>query len=237
MLKIIFFWKIILAHILLKIIFFAEDCYLHISLTGDYTRIEPAGAGGATGASHQLRRHQLGRGGRWRRSRHLRRVQRPRQAGCGTKMGEFGVATVARTAFLSALFMKLQLNCSNWSKKRPKKTVNKHADTQTNRQNPADPEQLRGRVLDSQNADTSRKCLKNLSPKRPLNPANIPVKEHLRLASVVALSSNGACGAIILKIRLCHKRHADSQRHENFLSEDVSFGNHSALSGDNPKTA
>ena len=28
------------------------------------TRIEPAGAGGATGASHQLRRHQLGRGGK-----------------------------------------------------------------------------------------------------------------------------------------------------------------------------
>ena len=92
-------------------------------LTFIFTRIEPAGAGGATGASHQLRRHQLGRGGRWRRSRHLRRVQRPRQAGCGTKMGEFGVATVARTPFLSALFMKLQLNsCSNWSKKRPAKS-------------------------------------------------------------------------------------------------------------------
>ena len=96
------------------------------------TRIEPAGAGGATGASHQLRRHQLGRGGRWRRSRHLRRVQRPRQAGCGTKMGEFGVATVARTPFLSALFMKLQLNsCSNWSKKRSAKSWR---DRQTNKQ-------------------------------------------------------------------------------------------------------
>ena len=43
------------------------------------TRIEPAGAGGATGGHFQLRRHQLGRGGRWCRSRHLRRVQRPRQ--------------------------------------------------------------------------------------------------------------------------------------------------------------
>ena len=30
---------------------------------------------------NQLRHHQLGRGGRWRRSRHLRRVQRPRQGG------------------------------------------------------------------------------------------------------------------------------------------------------------
>ena len=44
-----------------------------------------AGAGGATCASVQLRRHQLGRGGRWRRSRRLRRVQRPRQ--CGIENG------------------------------------------------------------------------------------------------------------------------------------------------------
>ena len=78
------------------------------------------------------------------------------------------------------------------------KKLNKQTDRHTDRQNPADPEQLRGPVLDSQNADTSRKCLKNLSPKRPLNPANIPVKEHLRLASVVALSSNGACGAMMI---------------------------------------
>ena len=84
--------------------------------------------------------------------------------------------------------------------KAAEKKLNRQTRRQTNRQNPADPEQLRGRVLDSQNADTSRKCLKNLSPKRPLNPANIPVKEHLRLASVVALSSNGACGAKTNKI-------------------------------------
>ena len=45
------------------------------------TRIEPTGAGGATGASLQLRRHQIDRGEGWRRSRHLRRVQRPRQGG------------------------------------------------------------------------------------------------------------------------------------------------------------
>ena len=102
-----------------------------------FTRIEPAGAGGATGASLQLRRHQLGRGGRWRRSRHLRRVQRPRQAGCGTKMSEFDGATVARTRFSSALFMKLQLNsCSNWSKKRPEKGANTQTNTQTDRLRP-----------------------------------------------------------------------------------------------------
>ena len=79
------------------------------------------------------------------------------------------------------------------------KKLNKHADRHADRQDRADIELGRDHVLDSQNADTSRKCLKNLSPKRPLNPANIPVKEHLRLASVVALSSNGACGAIILE--------------------------------------
>ena len=32
-----------------------------------------------------------------------------------------------------------------------------------------------------------------------LIPVNIPFKEHLRLASVVALSSSGACGAIKIK--------------------------------------
>ena len=41
-------------------------------------------------------------------------------------------------------------------------------------------------------AKTSKTC-----PQNDLRiPANIPVKEHLRLASVVALSSSGACGAI-----------------------------------------
>ena len=79
-------------------------------------------------------------------------------------------------------------------------------DRHTHRQDRADIELGRDHVLDSQNADTSRKCLKNLSPKRPLNPANIPVKEHLRLASVVALSSNGACGAITLPIKFAEAK-------------------------------
>ena len=91
--------------------------------------------------------------------------------------------------------MKLRMNSvQNRSKNRPAKSgTNSHA----HRQNRADLEQLWDHVLDSQNADTSRKYLKKLSPKQSLNPAKIPVKEHLRLASVVALSSNGACGAII----------------------------------------
>ena len=41
-----------------------------------------------------------------------------------------------------------------------------------------DSSELRDHALDSQNADTVRKCLKNLLPKWLLNPANIPVN-HL----------------------------------------------------------
>ena len=48
------------------------------------------------------------------------------------------------------------------------------ADKQTDRQNRADREQLRDHVLDSQNADTARRCLKKLSPKPSWNPARIP---------------------------------------------------------------
>ena len=72
--------------------------------------------------------------------------------------------------------------------------TNKQTDRQTDL---ADLEQLRDHVLDSQNADTARRWLKKLFPNPSLNPAKIPVKEHLRLASVVALSSSGACGAIM----------------------------------------
>ena len=43
-------------------------------------------------------------------------------------------------------------------------------------------------------ANASKTCPQN----DPRIPVNIPFKEHLRLASVVALSSSGACGAIIL---------------------------------------
>ena len=57
-----------------------------------------------------------------------------------------------------------------------------------------DPEQLRDRVLDSQNADTIRKNRQNMSQNMTRNSLKNPVKGHLRLASVVALSSNGACG-------------------------------------------
>ena len=84
--------------------------------------------------------------------------------------------------------------CSESVQKLVQKKLNEHADRQTDL---ADLEQLRDHVLNIQNADTSRKDLKKLSPKPSLNPAKIPVKEHLRLASVVALSSSGACDATI----------------------------------------
>ena len=43
-------------------------------------------------------------------------------------------------------------------------------------------------------ANASKTCPQN----DPRIPVNISFKEHLRLASVVALSSSGACGAIII---------------------------------------
>ena len=123
----------------------------------------------------------------------MRRVQRPRQG--GIENGPSRRRVPGGTPFFECTFHEIANEfCSESARKPACKKWHK----QTDRQNPADPEQLRGRVLDSKNADTSRKCLKNLSPKRPLNPANIPVKEHLRLASVVALSSNGDCGATFL---------------------------------------
>ena len=156
-----------------------------------------AGAGGATGASQQLRRHQLGRGGG------KVAPQSPLEESATTEASRMWHENMrvrwsycSKNPFFECSFHEIAIEfLLEVVQKAAEKKLNKQQ--HTNRQNPADPEQLRGRVLDSQNADTSRKCLKNLSPKRPLNPANIPVKEHLRLASVVALSSNGACGAII----------------------------------------
>ena len=133
-------------------------------------------------------------GGRWRRSRHLRRVQRPRQGGTGNDRVGFSIP--CKSLFFERSFHEITSEfCSESVQKWACKKLNI---VHTNRQNRADPEQLRDHVLDIQNADTVRRWLKIMSPKRPQNSANIPVKEHLRLASVVALSSSGACGAIII---------------------------------------
>ncbi len=149
----------------------------------------------------QLRRHQLGRGGRWRRSRHLRRVQRPRQG--GMEMISFPYRNRFKFPFLRVIFfLKIRMNSvQNRSKNGQRKS---RTDRHTNRQDRADPEHRRDRALDSQKSDTARRWLKKLSPNPSLNPAKIPVKEHLRLASVVALSSSGACGAIMIFLKRCN---------------------------------
>ena len=67
--------------------------------------------------------------------------------------------------FLSDIFSEITNEfCSESVQKWAcKKCAQTH--THTNRQNRADPEQLRDHVLDSQNADTARKCLTNVLPK------------------------------------------------------------------------
>ena len=97
------------------------------------TRIEPAGAGGATGASLQQRRHQLGRGGRWRRSRHLRRVQRPRQG--GIENGPSRRRVPGGTPFFECSFHEITNEfCSESVQKPAAKKWHKHARTHTDGQ-------------------------------------------------------------------------------------------------------
>ena len=96
------------------------------------TRIEPAGAGGATGASLQLRRHQLGRGGRWRRSRHLRRVQRPRQG--GIENGPSRRRVPGGTPFFECTFHEIAIEfCSEPVQKAAEKKWHRQTDKQTDR--------------------------------------------------------------------------------------------------------
>ena len=131
-------------------------------------------------------------------------MQRPRQGGTGNDRVGFSIP--CKSLFFERSFHEIANEfCSESVQKVNRKKLNRQTDTQTRRQNRADLEQLRDHVLDNQNADTARRWLKNLSPKRSQNSANIPVKEHLRLASVVALSSSGACGAIKIIIIFCRK--------------------------------
>ena len=58
-------------------------------------------------------------------------------------------------------------------------------------------------------ANASKTCPQN----DPRIPVNIPFKEHLWLASVVALSSSGACGAMKIEKR----------ESEEFRAEEVRF--------------
>ena len=144
----------------------------------------------------QLRRHQLDRGGRWRRSRHLRRVQRPRQG--GMEMVSFPYRNRFKFPFLSDLFSENRNGfCPKSVQKVRCKKWNKQTDTQTDRIGPI--LSSSGTVFGSAKsqiplADASKRCPENNTPNSLRNPVN----GHLRLASVVALSSSGACGAITL---------------------------------------
>ena len=112
----------------------------------------------------QLRRHQLDRGGRWRRSRHLRRVQRPRQG--GMEMICFPYRNRFKFPFLGDLFSEITNEFCPESLQKVTCKKCEQNDRHARRQNRADPEQLRDHVLDSQNTDTARRWLKNMSPKR-----------------------------------------------------------------------
>ena len=69
-------------------------------------RIELAGANGATDVRLQLRHHQLGRAGRWRRSRHLKRVQRPRQD--GTENDRVGLSIPGKSPLFERSFHEIE---------------------------------------------------------------------------------------------------------------------------------
>ena len=98
-----------------------------------YTRIEPAGAGGASGACFNCDATNWAEGGRWRRSRHLRRVQRPRQG--GMEMISFPYRIRFKFPFLSDLFSENRNEfCPKLVQKVRRKKLNEHARTQTNTQ-------------------------------------------------------------------------------------------------------
>ena len=133
-------------------------------------------------------------GGRWRRSRHLRRVQRPRQG--GTENGPSRRRMPGGTPFLSVSFLKSELYVHRLGPNRVSENsvTDRH---QTDRIGPI--WSSSGTVFGSVKsqipvADTPKRCPENNTPNSLRNPVN----GHLRLASVVALSSSGACGANIM---------------------------------------
>ena len=83
-----------------------------------------AGAGGASGACFNCDATNWAEGGRWRRSRHLRRVQRPRQG--GMEMISFPYRNRFKFPFLSDLFSEnrngfcpksvQKVRCKKWHK-------------------------------------------------------------------------------------------------------------------------
>ena len=84
---------------------------------------------------------QLGRGGRWRRSRHLRRVTRPRQAGCGTdpEMLSFPYRNRCKSPFFECSFheitieflLELVQKAAEKKREQTNRQTNKQTDKQT----------------------------------------------------------------------------------------------------------
>ena len=121
-------------------------------------------------------------------------MQRPQQG--GIENGPSRRRVPGGTPFFECSFHEIAIEfLLELVQKAACKKLNKQTNIHTDRQNPADIELGRGNVLDSSHVDTSRKCLQNRPQNDPRIPVNLPVKEHLRLASVVALSSSGDCGA------------------------------------------
>ena len=74
-------------------------------------------------------------GGRWRRSRHLRRVQRPRQGGTGNDRVGFSIP--CKSLFFERSFHEITNEfCSESVQKRACKKGHTHADRQTDRIGP-----------------------------------------------------------------------------------------------------
>ena len=95
--------------------------------------------------------------------------------------------------------MKLGMNSvQNRSKNRPAKSgTHTHAHRQTDRIGPI--RSSSGTMFWTAKTQIPLADGSETHPQNDLRfPVRIPFKEHLRLASVVALSSSGACGAIIL---------------------------------------
>ena len=108
------------------------------------TRIEPAGAGGASGACFNCDATNWAEGGRWRRSRHLRRVQRPRQG--GMEMFSFPYRNRFKFPFLKRSFHEITNEfCSKSVQKRTCKKWHTQTHTHTNKQTESSrSEQLQG---------------------------------------------------------------------------------------------
>ena len=120
----------------------------------DATRIKPAGAGGATGASHQLRRHQLGRGGKVAPQSPLEESATTEASRMWHGNGRVLRSYCSKNPFFECSFHEITIEfLLELVQKAACKKLNKQTDRQTrkqtDRQDPADIELGRDHVLDS----------------------------------------------------------------------------------------